>query len=498
MAPEMAGQSATPMLLGKSDGAYATLGVRRSATADELKKAYRKLALKYHPDKNPDAGERFREISAAYSILSDDAKRQIYDRYGEQGVQAIDQATSMGVPQWILLSPAVQGGLFCMLIMVVVLIFVMLPILLLCRIDGAIDWSWGVVLAPLWIVNAAIVLIIASAIRHVEEGETPTCASRCRRVPVRFCLVFGLALAFEVMLAYKLDVPDSRLPYLAVFAPVFLLHVPDLLVKILFVGAATQAACLPDGWCRTCRAPADDERLVATEAARQLAGTALQLGFYALLAVQLDGIVDVSWWLVVLPLWLLLAMFGQRVYDLRDLADAAPTPEEKGARRTFAVGGAAVCAFLFVSLLLLSLRLGGQASYGATMIFIPAFVMVGLLCCCSCLLCCSAVALQATSGGLDQYGQQTDEETGSASSPQVGPEEVHVDETRVDVGAPADLGAPSSSADAAVDEDQLRAALLAMSVRDLKAEMDSLGVPVPRGLEKDELIALVLDARRRR
>ena len=130
---------------------------------------------------------------------SDDAKRQIYDRYGEQGVQAIDQATSMGVPQWILLSPAVQGGLFCMLIMVVVLIFVMLPILLLCRIDGAIDWSWGVVLAPLWIVNAAIVLIIASAIRHVEEGETPTCASRCRRVPVRFCLVFGLTLRrFEV------------------------------------------------------------------------------------------------------------------------------------------------------------------------------------------------------------------------------------------------------------------------------------------------------------
>ncbi len=67
---------------------YNVLGVSRGATQDELKKAYRGLARQYHPDVNndPSAGERFKEISEAYEILSDDQKRSAYDRYGHEGV----------------------------------------------------------------------------------------------------------------------------------------------------------------------------------------------------------------------------------------------------------------------------------------------------------------------------------------------------------------------------------------------------------------------------
>ena len=68
---------------------YEILGVDKSATKDEMKKAYRKIAIKYHPDKNPDdkeAEEKFKEAAEAYDVLSDDEKRQRYDRFGHEGV----------------------------------------------------------------------------------------------------------------------------------------------------------------------------------------------------------------------------------------------------------------------------------------------------------------------------------------------------------------------------------------------------------------------------
>ncbi|MBA3957776.1 MAG: molecular chaperone DnaJ [Parachlamydiaceae bacterium] len=69
-----------------ADDYYDLLKVPRTATADEIKKAYRKKALKYHPDKNPgdpDAEKRFKDISEAYEVLGDEKKRQTYDRYGK-------------------------------------------------------------------------------------------------------------------------------------------------------------------------------------------------------------------------------------------------------------------------------------------------------------------------------------------------------------------------------------------------------------------------------
>jgi molecular chaperone DnaJ len=66
---------------------YSTLGVDRNATPEEIKKAYRRLARKYHPDVStePDAEDRFKEINGAYEVLSDTEKRTIYDRYGKEG-----------------------------------------------------------------------------------------------------------------------------------------------------------------------------------------------------------------------------------------------------------------------------------------------------------------------------------------------------------------------------------------------------------------------------
>jgi DnaJ-class molecular chaperone len=78
---------------------YKILNITKGSTDDEIKKAYRKLALKYHPDKNkqPGAEEKFKEVAEAYEILSDPQKKEIFDKYGEEGLKmgntSINQST---------------------------------------------------------------------------------------------------------------------------------------------------------------------------------------------------------------------------------------------------------------------------------------------------------------------------------------------------------------------------------------------------------------------
>src|SRR5689334_6986940 len=73
------------MAVGTQKDYYAVLGVDRNAKPDHIRKAYRRLARKFHPDVNPgnkSAEDKFKELSEAYEILSDDKKRKIYDQYG--------------------------------------------------------------------------------------------------------------------------------------------------------------------------------------------------------------------------------------------------------------------------------------------------------------------------------------------------------------------------------------------------------------------------------
>ena len=75
---------------------YETLGVKRDASEADLKKAYRRLAMKYHPDRNPDndsAEKNFNEAKEAYEVLADGEKRSAYDQFGHAGV---DPSSRMG------------------------------------------------------------------------------------------------------------------------------------------------------------------------------------------------------------------------------------------------------------------------------------------------------------------------------------------------------------------------------------------------------------------
>src|SRR5262252_1092818 len=77
---------------GQKRDYYDVLGVQRTVNAQELKSAFRKVALQYHPDRNPgnhEAEEKFKEAAEAYSILSDSQKRAAYDRFGHQGLNGM-------------------------------------------------------------------------------------------------------------------------------------------------------------------------------------------------------------------------------------------------------------------------------------------------------------------------------------------------------------------------------------------------------------------------
>ena len=94
---------------------YEILNVERNASGDEIKRAYRKLAVKFHPDKNPDdphAEEKFKELGEAYDVLMDEQKRAAYDRYGHAAFAQGGPADAAGftIPSTSSAKSSVAGG----------------------------------------------------------------------------------------------------------------------------------------------------------------------------------------------------------------------------------------------------------------------------------------------------------------------------------------------------------------------------------------------------
>ncbi|BFU25968.1 DnaJ domain containing protein [Entamoeba histolytica HM-1:IMSS-B] len=124
---------------------YSVIGVNKNASENEINKAYRKLALKYHPDKtrDPNAEDKFNIINTAYNVLHDEKKRKLYDIFGTSGLAIAEVVKKV--------KPFIQCGLFLLdfILIILSIVFCLWIVLLIVKLELNTEWSFSAVNVPI-------------------------------------------------------------------------------------------------------------------------------------------------------------------------------------------------------------------------------------------------------------------------------------------------------------------------------------------------------------
>eukprot|EP00300_Choanocystis_sp_HF-7_P015743 c19156_g1_i1.p1 GENE.c19156_g1_i1~~c19156_g1_i1.p1 ORF type:complete len:430 (+),score=76.21 c19156_g1_i1:60-1349(+) len=203
---------------------YAVLGVNSNATQDEIKRAYRKKALQYHPDKNPGLESQFQEASTAFGILSDPAKRKVYDQFGMQGV-TMSEAIGDDRKVLAMLGHMMLAG--CILLVLITALLVQ-TILICLKFSGQLSAEWLLVFIPLFFCFA-VVLALSLLVEFIlpDTNSTPSSPKDATHSDTEdeyqrrpFCTILGsillsihvwtnsAAIVFFALLAIHLDSPS--------------------------------------------------------------------------------------------------------------------------------------------------------------------------------------------------------------------------------------------------------------------------------------------------
>jgi len=381
-----------PALFGSkgSTRLYEVLEVEPTASAEEIKRAYRKLALQHHPDKGG-SPEKFKDISSAYSVLSDEKKKDIYDKYGEEGLKFMESGMfgeegNELLP--ILMNPRFVG-LVLMLVFVYVGLLVLVPVFIVVKIDGAVKWNWPAVFAPLWI-------LLATALAY--SIALPFLITRTKAKAVFSLAQTLMIILFFAFLCAKLE--GTILWTLAkVFTPLYAweaLNFTKSLPSYTYKSYVTKMQSTEDGSTKQAYLGCGYFGYLF----RHFYWMIHRVWFIVFLVLRLDHVTSWSWFAIITPI-LSACVFGivLKIADdailLRALSNSGE--EDKASARS-AARMTTVLAVIGVSIVvifvcLLAARLDALEPYRLAIICIPIFIVLGLLVCCCyccgpCIYCC--------------------------------------------------------------------------------------------------------------
>lgn len=353
---------------------YATLEVEQTATPDAIKKSYRKLSLQFHPDRAGEAGAaKMKSINEAYYVLSDPKRRAAYDRYGEQGVQAMESDYAAPVVQQFGITLLL--GIAGFFVMCFVACLIMLLATVSCKVDGVMDWSWTATLFPVWIVSAfllivTVVYLIVTVMNACQDRENSRVTWR-NFLPV---IPVVLLIASAIMIDINLENARSGLAWFVAFAPLFLMNVIALVQAI--PGMTPEAirtqflmSELPD---------ITGLDIGATIVAR-VWSVLSPIVFGVLLAVRIDGFSPLSAWVVAIPLFVSMAvtMFHVLIIGLATMRNGKTNC--CGVIQSFIFSFIGQGLFL-TTVLLICLKVEGTPPFRTLAVcLVPIFLMVSFL-----------------------------------------------------------------------------------------------------------------------
>jgi hypothetical protein len=408
---------------------YAILQVEKTASLKEIQRAYKRLALQYHPDKttDPEAKEIFQTVKRAYDILSDDKKKRIYDEYGEKGVSMVE---SMGE-----VAPFIDPDVIHFMNWIffigscLVALMILFPAFVSLKAEKKVDWTWVNVFIPAFILDAIILLALLarpSQVQQEGEEQTDENGQKLKKellISKWFTVIyFVLLIIFQVFLATKLDDKFDG-SWWKVFTPLLLMEVSnfvDLLytVSSTFKNGFVDISYKEDGTREIHAAP-----FTIYEKSSILLDTfgmwMLRVTQITLICLKLSSQIESSWALVFIPTWLW-GFFKIASIFLMSLDSTKPS--KRMTIQSSIVGFITSALFIYLTFGMLASSLD-SGSPKTSVILIPVFIVTGtLFCCVGCCLPCMVTSVRRTlaqelkSGNQMQVSVERRIEAGSSSS----------------------------------------------------------------------------------